>query len=110
MVHYHVWFNLRPGVQESEGLATVARFLRMTCELDEATTFQLLRNKGASPKSILPRYHALIQFADDAQLEVAMRNQAARGIHAGLHGDVVAIVTDFRVEVFSMLDGQSGNA
>jgi hypothetical protein len=30
-----------------------------------------------------------------------MRQQAARGIHTGLHGEVVKVVTDFHVEIFS---------
>jgi hypothetical protein len=109
MIHYHVWFNLKPEVLESEGLATVARFLKKLCEIDEAATFQLLRNKGGPPRSKLPQYHALIQFMDDAQLADAMKNQVSRGIHAGLHGKVIDVVTDFHVEIFSLLDVQSAD-
>ena len=107
MIHYHVWFDLKPEVRESEGFATVARFLKKLCEIDEAATFQILRNKGGPPRSKLPRYHALIQFWDDAQLSDAMKNQVARGIHAGLHGKVIDVVTDFHVEIFSRLDVQT---
>ena len=106
MIHYHVWFDLRPDVAEAHGLAVVERFLqRLTAEA-EAATFQLLRNKGGPPRSKLPRYHALIEFADDAQLSAAMRNQVTRGIHSGLHGDVVGVVANFHVEIFSALDGR----
>ncbi len=104
MIHYHVWFNLKPEVRESEGLATVARFLKKLCTIDEAATFQLLSNKGGPPRSKLPRYHALVQFVDDAQLADAMKKQAARGIHSGLHGAVIDVVTDFHVEIFSLLE------
>lgn len=104
MIHYHVWFNLKPGVTEADGLAVVARFLRRLCGDAEAVTFQLLRNKGAAPRSWLPRYHALIGFRDDAQLGEAMKRQATRGIHAGLHGDIIEVVTDFHVEIFSLLE------
>ncbi|MFT3867090.1 MAG: hypothetical protein QM715_01205 [Nibricoccus sp.] len=107
MVHYHVWFNLKPEVPESEGLPTVARFLKRLCEIDEAATFQLLRNKGGSPRSKLARYHALVQFTDDIQLANAMKKQASRGIHAGLHGEVINVVTDFHVEIFTLLEVQS---
>ena len=86
MIHYHVWFNLKPEVTESDGLATVRRFLTSLCASDEAATFQLLRNKGKAPRSKLPHYHALIQFNDDSQLSEAMKKQAADGIHSGLHG------------------------
>jgi hypothetical protein len=104
MIHYHVWFNLKPGVRESDGLATLARFLKKLCATDEAATFQLLSNKGGPPRSKLPRYHALVQFIDEAQLADAMKQQASRGVHSGLHGDVVDVVTDFHVEIFSLLE------
>ena len=104
MIHYHVWFNLKPVVPESEGLAVVARFLKKLCAVDEAATFQLLRNKGGAPRSKLPRYHALIQFVDDVQLGDAMKKQAARGIHSGPHGEVIDVVTDFHVEIFTLIE------
>ena len=104
MIHYHVWFNLKPEVCEEEGLATVGRFLKNLCAIDEAATFQLLRNKGGPPRSKLPRYHALVQFLSDVQLADAMKKQASRGIHSGHHGDVIDVVTDFHVEIFSLLE------
>ncbi len=104
MIHYHVWFNLKPEVRESEGLATLARFLEKLCATDEAAKFQLLANKGGPPRSKLPRYHALVQFLDETQLADAMKQQAARGVHSGLHGDVIDVVTDFHVEIFSLLE------
>jgi len=104
MIHYHVWFNLKPTVRESDGLAVVSRFLKKLCALDEAVTFQLLQNGSGPPRSKLPRYHALVQFADDTQLAEAMKKQAARGIHSGLHGEVVDVVADFHVEIFTRLE------
>lgn len=103
MIHYHVWFNLKPQVPESEGLSTVRHFLIELCASDEAATFQLLRNQGKAPRSKLPHYHALIQFTDETQLASAMKKQAADGIHTGLHGEVINAVTNFHVEIFSQL-------
>jgi hypothetical protein len=105
MIHYHVWFNLKSGVPEADGLAAVSEFLRQLCRAAEASTFQLLRNNGEPPKSRLPKYHALVEFIGSAQLSTAMRNQAARGIHEGAHGFVIDVVTDFHVEIFTRLDG-----
>jgi hypothetical protein len=101
MLHYHVWFNLKAGVSEAEGLPILRRFLSELCSEREAVGFKLLRNQGGPPRSKLPRYHALVEFEDDVQLAAAMRQQAARGIHTGLHGEVVKVVTDFHVEIFS---------
>jgi len=110
MIHYHVWFNLKAGVSETDGLAALERFLTKLCATEEAATFQLLRNRGGPPRSKLPRYHALVQFTDDAQFARAMKNQAERGIHSGPHGDVIAAVSDFHVEVFSLLEAQRSEA
>lgn len=107
MIHYHVWFDLKPHVSELAGLTMVERFLNRLAATDEATTFQLLRNQGGAPRSRLPRYHALVQFRDDAQLAEAMRQQAMHGIHHGLHGDVIEVVTNFHVEIFSTVDSLS---
>ena len=71
---------------------------------DEVAAFQMLRNKGGPPRSKLPRYHALIQFVDATQLANAMKRQTERGIHAGIHGEVIDVVTDFHVEIFSMVE------
>lgn len=105
MLHYNVWFNLKSGVAENEGLAAVARFFEEVRAEGMIADYYLLRNEGAAPRSKLPRYHALVEFADQAHLAAGMRRQAAKGIHAGLHGAVVDAVGDFHVEVFSTLDG-----
>ena len=104
MLHYHVWFNLRPEVTESSGLAVVQRFLADLCEIDETQSFHILRNHGESPRSKLPRYHALVIFRDEEHFSTAMKNQAARGIHTGPHGAVVDVVTGFHVEIFTSID------
>lgn len=105
MLHYHVWFNLKPEVSERDGLAVVTQFLHQLCAADEAISFELLTNQGGPPRSKLPQYHALVRFTDKTQLGTAMKNQTTRGIHTGLHGAVIEVVTDFHVEVFARLEG-----
>jgi hypothetical protein len=104
MIHYHVWFNLRPGVSEDEGLATMSRFLDELQDSREAVRTRLLVNNGQAPRSKLPRFHALIEFRSDAHLGEAMKRQASKGIHHGLHGAITRVVTDFHVEVFTLLE------
>jgi hypothetical protein len=104
MLHYHVWFNLKPGVSEPQGLASVRRFLTQVCRSDEAATFELLRNNGAPPRSKLPRYHALVVFTGAEQMADAMRAQMARGVHSGDHGEMIEAVAEFHVEIFSQIE------
>ena len=101
MLHYHVWFNLKPGVSEQAGLEAVSGYLSLLGEAGEASGFQLLRNFGRPPRSKLPAYHALVEFADVDALDAAMKKQAQRGIHVGGHGRVVDVVCDFHVEIFT---------
>jgi hypothetical protein len=103
MIHYHVWFNLKPEVAEPAGLDVVAQFLTRLSAAGEATGFQLLRNLGRPPRSKLPAYHALVEFADAEALSAAMQQQAGRGIHSGPHGAVIDVVADFHVEIFTHL-------
>ena len=107
MIHYHVWFNLKPGVAESFGLSVVSDYLSHVCGLAESESFLLLKNRGSPPRSKLPAFHALVEFADSQRLSVSMKNQVARGIHQGLHGRMVEVVCDFQVEIFELVEPES---
>ena len=104
MLHYNVWFSFKDGVDEQHGLTVVAEFLRELCASDEIATFRLLRNTSGAPRSKLPKFQALVEYPDAAALGRSMKAQHTRGIHAGAHGKVVEIVSDFRVEVFTVID------
>ena len=103
MIHYHVWFNLKPEVSENAGLAVVSHYLSQLGGAGETAGFQLLRNLGTPPRSKLPAYHALVEFADSEALGAAMKKQGERGVHTGGHGRVIDVVCDFHVEIFAGL-------
>jgi hypothetical protein len=100
MVHYNVFFTLKEGVDEGTGLAVIGAFLRGLCDSGEAAGYRLLVNGSAGSKTRLPKYQAVVQFADDAALGRAMARQAALGIHSGAHGRVIDTVAEFHVEIF----------
>jgi hypothetical protein len=110
MVHYNVWFALKEGVDERAGLETFERFLGGLRGQGEVSGYRLLKNTSEGARTKLPRYQAIIEFADDAALALAMRNQAARGIHNGAHGEIVGIVSDFRVEIFRVVEPAAAGA
>jgi len=103
MIHYNVWFTLKEGIEEHGGLAVVEKFLRELCAIGEVAAYRLLQNNAEGARTKLPRFQAIIEFADDAALALAMKNQGARGIHAGGHGGVGEVVSEFRVEIFRLL-------
>ena len=103
MIHYNVWFTLKDGIEERGGLAVVEKFLRELSAIGEVAAYRLLKNNAEGTRTKLPRFQAIIEFADEAALALAMKNQAARGIHNGGHGGVVEVVSEFRVEIFRLL-------
>jgi len=100
MIHYSVWFNLRDGVTEAEGLGVIRTFLAELFGAGSIAGFRLLKNTGNPPKSRMLAFQALIEFRDGAQFGAAFSAQAARGIHTGLHGRVMSLVGEFSIEVF----------
>jgi hypothetical protein len=103
MTLYHVWFSLKNGVPEQDGLASVAQLLSSLCTSGQAVDFQLSKNTGQPPRSKLLPYHAVIQFADPTALGAAMKWQTQAGIHSGLHGQMLTSIAEFHVEVFTTL-------
>ena len=103
MIHYNVWFALQEGVGEESGLGIVDGFLRELCAAGEVSAYRLLKNTSEGARTKLPRYHAVIEFDDDEALSKAMKDQAARGIHTGGHGQIIGVVSEFRVEIFRVL-------
>jgi hypothetical protein len=103
MIHYNIWFNLQNNISETEILETFRSFLGDLYSAGEIAGFQLLRNSGADGQTEMLRFQALVEFRDDAQFSAAFAAQAARGIHTGLHGRIMASVSDFRIEVFRQI-------
>jgi hypothetical protein len=94
MVHYNVRFTLKDGVDASRGVAVVEELLRELCAHGESSGFHLRRDPPEGS-----RFHAVVEFEDDAAMARAMKNQAERGIHRGGHGRVVDVVSEFKVEI-----------
>lgn len=100
MIHYNVWFDLRDRSEESEGLGIIAAFLDELHDAGLIAGFRMLKNSGKPPKSRLLPFQAQIEFADGSQFSKAFAEQARRGIHNGLHGQVMSTVSEFQIEVF----------
>lgn len=103
MIHYNIWFDLRSDTDHDKDLSVVQEFLGELYAVGSIAGFRILRNSGAAAKTKMLRYQALIEFRDEAQFSAAFSAQAAQGIHTGLHGRVMSLVSDFRVEVFRQI-------
>lgn len=104
MTHYNVWFSLKRGIPEHEGIEVVRGFLADISSAGDARSFLILKNTADGARTKLPHYQAIVEFVDQAALASAMKNQAMRGIHSGAHGRVIAAVSEFHVEIFSRIE------
>jgi hypothetical protein len=103
MIHYSIWFDLRSDSDHTEDLSAVREFLSGLYAAGSIAGFHILKNSGTAAKTKMLQYQALIVFCDDAQFSAAFSAQAASGIHNGLHGRVMALVSDFRIAVFRQI-------
>jgi len=110
MIHYNVWFDLRVETDETDSLDVIREFLTELHAAGSIAGFQLLRNSGGAAKTKMLRFQALMEFRDDAQFSKAFSEQAARGIHTGLHGRAMALVSAFQIEVFREIDFSSASS
>lgn len=100
MIHYDVWFSLKPGVGEAEALGLVRAFIEELSAQGNLSRGIVLKNTGEPPKSRLLPYQAVFEFRDDDQMTAAFAGKRKEGIHAGPHGKLIESVAEFRVEVF----------
>jgi hypothetical protein len=95
---YHLWFNLKPDASESEALRAARSFLAQQLASGQIAAFRLLRNTSESANTLLPRHLALIDFTDREHFSAAFSDLRRDGIYHGSHGELMRMVSDFRVE------------
>lgn len=100
MIHYNIWFSFRRDVPEKNGLEAIRFYLGDLQAAGEVSGFHLLKNSGQHPKTTMLPYQAVIVFRDEEQFAAAFASQASKGIRSGLHGRVMSLVDDFRIEIF----------
>jgi hypothetical protein len=101
---YHLWFNLKLDASEAEALCAARSFLAEQLASGQITAFRLLRNTAESANALLPRYLALIDFTDRDRFSAAFSDLRRAGIHHGSHGELMRMVSDFRVEFTETLE------
>jgi len=99
MTHYHVWFSLKPEVGSRRSGLRPGVHRRAPGRRQVGAGFGA-EESGDPAKSRLPPYHALFEFRDDEQMNAAFAAKRVTGIHAGPHGQLMASIAEFRVEIF----------
>ena len=87
---YHVWFNLKPGVRDTEFTDALAGYMEHLRALGAVESHRLMRRKlGLAPPG-LGEFHLMIETRDMAQLEsafarVASRTEPTEAAHHGVN-------------------------
>jgi hypothetical protein len=92
---YHIWFNLKPGIRDTELSDGLGAYLGHLKEQGLIVGWRLTRRKlGLGPREF-GDFHARIEIRDLAQLDQAFAQVASRGEPVeGLHVAVNSLVDD----------------
>ncbi len=101
---YHLWFNLKPGALEAAAIQVARTFLNERVSTGQISAFRLLRNADEPANVNLPRFLALIDFRDRQHFSTAFSGLRRDGIHTGFRGELMRMVSDFRVEFTETLE------
>jgi hypothetical protein len=93
MDYYHAWFNLKPGVRDTEFARDVARYMNHLKDKKLIEGWKLARSKlGLSPAD-LGDFHLVMETQNLTQLDgafnyVASRREPVEGAHFGVNSKV----------------------
>ena len=103
MIHYNVWFSFNPDADDEVQLAKTRGLLDDFKSRGMIHDFCLLRNRGVSDETRLPKFHVVIEFQDEAQFGLPFAEVERLGVRMGNHGAMIEQVDEFVVEVFEQI-------
>ncbi len=104
MDHYHVWFDLRPGVKDMDFARAFAAFMAQLKARGVIAEGRLTRRKLGLGHPALGEFHAVMTVRDLAQLDAAFAVVAGRGepverthhaVNSQVQNPVFALYRDF---------------
>ncbi|HEY7977181.1 MAG TPA: DUF6614 family protein [Rhizomicrobium sp.] len=104
MDHYHTWFDLKPGVKDTDFARNMARYMNHLKDNKLIEGWRLTRRKlGFSPPE-WGEFHIVMETKDLAQLDAAFNHVSTRrgpveSVHFGVNAHVqnlkIALYRDF---------------
>jgi hypothetical protein len=90
---YHLWFDLAPGVRDTEHCEAIDRYLGRLREVGEISSYRITRRKlGLGPAEI-GEFHVIVEVENLAQLDRAFTDVSTRAdpietLHAAVNQHV----------------------
>jgi hypothetical protein len=93
MDHYHTWFDLKPGVRDTEFARDMAHYMGHLMERGLIENWRLTRRKLGLGPADLGEFHIVMETRDLAQLDAAFNHVATRrdpveSVHFGVNAKV----------------------
>ncbi len=101
---YHIWFDLKPGVDDVAFAEDLRAYLEPLRATGRARGFRVTRAKLGLRPSALREWHVMIDFDDLAQLQAAFEGVAARvdpieqlhhAVNSKVHNALFGLYRDF---------------
>lgn len=94
---YHIWFNLKPGVRDTEFARRASAYLSRLAGDGLIAGHRLTRCKLGFRPPALREFHMMIETTDMAQLDrafatVASRSGPIEGLHAAVNQDATDVM------------------
>ena len=98
---FHNWFNLKPGVRDTEFCDALTLYLSALKDRGDIVDYRVMRRKLAFGPSELGEFHVVIETDGLAQLDRAFGTVSARsGAIESLHAAVNQHVCDLRAALY----------
>jgi hypothetical protein len=98
---FHNWFNLKPGVRDTEFCASLASYLDALKERGEIAGYRVTRRKLALGPPELGEFHVVIEVQGLAQLDRAFATVSTRaGPIEALHAAANQQICDLRSALY----------
>ena len=105
---YHSWFDLKPGVKDTEFVERARTYFEHLKAEGLLVDYRIMRRKLGLSGPDLPEFHVMLEFEGLAQLDatfarVAARSEPIESLHHGVNSRVTnasfALYRDFPDEV-----------
>ena len=96
MTSYHVFFSARSEAEEPSLIATTRALAAELTAAGKIRSHRFLRVTNPANFTSLPRFQLIVDCADQTDLDAAMAHVRSR-VHEGPHGEILRLVSDFKV-------------
>ena len=98
MISYNVFFSTRPGVEEQAVVAVTRQLLDELRAAGQLRSYRILRVTNPASFPALPQFQVIVDYANQQEQEESLAFMRAPGrVHGGTHGELIKLVTDFKV-------------